>query len=152
MAAEVQAEAHRSDTLLLDGSACRAPSHTSYACQCCPSSQHAPSPLYCIAGHGGIANIIDDMQLLSTEAEGVSEAVPEERRRALVNRAGRVGALLGLTDTRIGAADCKLEWRPGSFMLAAPSQRAFRRFRHPAVVLNQGCPPPLPRPQLCRSG
>jgi hypothetical protein len=59
------------------------------------------------AGHGGISNIIDDMQLLSTEAEGVNEAIPEDRRKALVNRAGRVGALLGLTDTRIGAPDCK---------------------------------------------
>ncbi|KAL4458846.1 hypothetical protein ABPG75_013711 [Micractinium tetrahymenae] len=57
------------------------------------------------AGHGGISNIIDDMQLLSTEAEGVADAIPEEKRRALVNRAGRVGALLGLTDTRLGAAD-----------------------------------------------
>ncbi|KAL4859146.1 hypothetical protein ACK3TF_000915 [Chlorella vulgaris] len=57
------------------------------------------------AGHGGISSIIDDMQLLSTEAEGVNEAIPEERRKALVNRAGRVGALLGLTDTRAGAAD-----------------------------------------------
>lgn len=57
------------------------------------------------AGHGGISNIIDDMQLLSTEAEGVNEAIPEDARRALVNRAGRVGALLGLTDTRPGAAD-----------------------------------------------
>ncbi len=146
-------------------------------------------------GHGGISNIIDDMQLLSTEAEGVNEAIPEDARRALVrqscrrccrcccrcccrhcllnlpsplllrlrrcrrcclahqethapaaalpgrwsannwpmqqqlllqdcccsqpltvqspclflqvNRAGRVGALLGLTDTRPGAADCE---------------------------------------------
>lgn len=47
------------------------------------------------------------MQLLSTEAEGVNEAIPEDQRKALVNRAGRVGALLGLTDTRIGAPDCE---------------------------------------------
>ena len=47
------------------------------------------------------------MQLLSTEAEGVADAIPEDRRRALVNRAGRVGALLGLTDTRLGAPDCE---------------------------------------------
>lgn len=39
---------------------------------------------------------MDDMKLLSTEAEGVNEAVPEEHRKALVNAAGRVGALLGL--------------------------------------------------------
>ena len=36
------------------------------------------------------------MKLLSTEAEGVSEAIPEENRPRLVNAAGRVGALLGL--------------------------------------------------------
>jgi hypothetical protein len=45
------------------------------------------------------------MQLLSTEAEGVADAIPEERRRGLVNRAGRVGALLGLTDDSVGAPD-----------------------------------------------
>lgn len=59
------------------------------------------------AGHGGIRNIIDDMQLLSTEAEGVNGAIPEEFRKAHVNRDGRVGALLGLTDTRLGAPDCE---------------------------------------------
>lgn len=59
------------------------------------------------AGHGGIRNIIDDMQLLSTEAEGVNTAIPEEHRKAHVNRDGRVGALLGLTDARLGAADCE---------------------------------------------
>ncbi|CAL8469135.1 g8676 [Coccomyxa elongata] len=48
------------------------------------------------AGHGGIRAIMDDMKLLSTEAEGVNEAIPEEHRKALVNAAGRVGALLGL--------------------------------------------------------
>ena len=42
---------------------------------------------------------MDDMKLLSTEAEGVNEAVPEEHRRNLVNSSGRVGALLGLLDT-----------------------------------------------------
>lgn len=36
------------------------------------------------------------MKLLSTEAEGVNEALPEERRPQFVNDAGRVGALLGL--------------------------------------------------------
>lgn len=39
---------------------------------------------------------MDDMKLLSTEAEGVNEAIAEEHRKALVNGAGRVGALLGL--------------------------------------------------------
>ncbi|GAB4821718.1 hypothetical protein N2152v2_008764 [Parachlorella kessleri] len=56
------------------------------------------------AGHGGIRSIIDDMHLLSTEAEGVNTYIPEEQRKAHVNRDGRVGALLGLTDTRLGAA------------------------------------------------
>lgn len=48
------------------------------------------------AGHGNIRAILEDMKLLSTEAEGVSEAIPEESRPRLVNAAGRVGALLGL--------------------------------------------------------
>lgn len=51
------------------------------------------------AGHGGIRTIIDDMELLSTEAEGVSDAIPEAHRAAHVNRASRVGALLGLKET-----------------------------------------------------
>ena len=41
---------------------------------------------------------MDDMKLLSTEAEGVNEAIPEEQRSSLVNSHGRVGALLGLQD------------------------------------------------------
>lgn len=49
-----------------------------------------------IAGHGGIRAIMDDMRLLSTEAEGVQEAIPDSNRQGLVNSAGRVGALLGL--------------------------------------------------------
>ena len=36
------------------------------------------------------------MKLLSTEAEGVNEAIPESLRSKLVNDVGRVGALLGL--------------------------------------------------------
>ena len=36
------------------------------------------------------------MRLLSTEAEGVSDAIPEDQRTQFVNDAGRVGALLGL--------------------------------------------------------
>lgn len=54
------------------------------------------------AGHGGIRSIIDDMHLLSTEAEGVAEVMGNaERRSVLVNKASRVGALLGLTDTAL---------------------------------------------------
>lgn len=49
-------------------------------------------------GHGGIRTIIDDMALLSTEAEGVNESMPEDSRAKHVNRANRVGALLGLLD------------------------------------------------------
>ena len=50
----------------------------------------------CPTGHGGIRSILDDMKLLSTEAEGVNEAVPQDLRAKLVNEQGRVGALLGL--------------------------------------------------------
>jgi hypothetical protein len=124
------------------------------------------------AGHGGISSIIDDMQLLSTEAEGVNEAIPEERRKALVNRAGRVGALLGLTDTRAGAADCECQRRTCSSFNAAVLNLAWCMLRcrpapcvmacqqmtpgihHPQLAL---CPvypslcPCLPHPQTCQS-
>ncbi len=41
---------------------------------------------------------MDDMTLLSTEAEGVNDTIPEDFKPTHVNSAGRVGALLGLTD------------------------------------------------------
>ena len=47
---------------------------------------------------------MDDMKLLSTEAEGVNEAIAEEHRKALVNGAGRVGALLGLQSPQNGSS------------------------------------------------
>lgn len=59
------------------------------------------------AGHGGIRHIIDDMELLSTEAEGVADSIPPEARGVHVNRAGRVGALLGLTDRQPSSIGCK---------------------------------------------
>jgi hypothetical protein len=59
------------------------------------------------AGHGGIRSIIDDMGLLSTEAEGVGDFVPQPHRGTHVNRQGRVGALLGLDDMRKGSPDCE---------------------------------------------
>lgn len=56
-------------------------------------------------GHGGIRSILDDMKLLSTEAEGVSEVIDDDRRGQFVNDAGRVGALLGLKSSeKLGAA------------------------------------------------
>jgi len=57
------------------------------------------------AGHGGIRHIIDDMHLLSTEAEGVSEAIPQDYRKGHVNRSLRVGALLGLTDRQLSPSN-----------------------------------------------
>ena len=60
-----------------------------------PLTQHSDSYLK-HAGHGSIRSILDDMKLLSTEAEGVNVAIPEADRPLLVNSAGRVGALLGL--------------------------------------------------------
>ena len=53
-------------------------------------------------GHGSIRSILDDMKLLSTEAEGVNVAIPEADRPLLVNSAGRVGALLGLKASEPG--------------------------------------------------
>lgn len=58
------------------------------------------------AGHGGIRNIIDDMHLLSTEAEGVQEVIPQDHKRTHVNGAGRVGALLGLSDVPHASGQC----------------------------------------------
>jgi hypothetical protein len=60
------------------------------------------------AGHGGIRHIIDDMQLLSTEAEGVAESIPSEHRQMHVNGSGRVGALLGLNDVDSASLGCRL--------------------------------------------
>jgi hypothetical protein len=54
------------------------------------------------AGHGGIRAVMDDLALLSTEAEGVTPSLPPEAAAGLVNAAGRVGALLGM------------KWRAGS--------------------------------------
>ena len=50
------------------------------------------------AGHGGIRHMIDYMDILSTEAEGVADAIPSEYRNEHVNPEDRVGALLGLLD------------------------------------------------------
>ena len=58
------------------------------------------------AGHGSIKSILDDMKLLSTEAEGVNLAIPEADRPLLVNSAGRVGALLGLKASDPGSGLC----------------------------------------------
>ena len=58
------------------------------------------------AGHGSIKSILDDMKLLSTEAEGVNVAIPEADRPLLVNSAGRVGALLGLKSSEEGNGLC----------------------------------------------
>ena len=44
------------------------------------------------------------MKLLSTEAEGVNEAIPADLRPKLVNEQGRVGALLGLKASSSSAA------------------------------------------------
>lgn len=51
------------------------------------------------AGHGGIRHIIDYMDILSTEAEGISESIPSEYRHSHVNSEQRVGALLGLVES-----------------------------------------------------
>jgi len=48
------------------------------------------------AGHGGIRHMIDYMDILSTEAEGVADAIPDAYRSEHVNSEDRVGALLGL--------------------------------------------------------
>ena len=65
------------------------------------------------SGHGGIRSILDDMKLLSTEAEGVNEVISEDRHAEFVNEAGRVGALLGLKSTEKAGttgSPSKLQW------------------------------------------
>ena len=57
---------------------------------------------------------MDDMTLLSTEAEGVNDTIPEEHRATHVNSAGRVGALLGLTDTAGPGANMNGELNGGT--------------------------------------
>lgn len=66
-------------------------------------------PLYWLSGHGGIRAIMDDMKLLSTEAEGVREAIPEDHRSSLVNSSERVGALLGLQESRQDSSESTSE-------------------------------------------
>lgn len=51
-------------------------------------------------GHGGIRQIIDSLAVLSTEADGVADAISPEVRSAFVGADDRVGALLGLSDDR----------------------------------------------------
>lgn len=48
------------------------------------------------AKHGGIADLLDEMGLISTELYDVR--IPEEHRDRFVNDAGRVGVLLGMVD------------------------------------------------------
>ena len=57
-----------------------------------------------LTGHGSIRSILDDMKLLSTEAEGVNDAIPDAFKTDHVNAAGRVGALLGLKPQGTGEA------------------------------------------------
>lgn len=52
------------------------------------------------ATHGGIRQIIDSLGVLSTEAEGVAEAINPEERNVFAGPDNRVGALIGLSDDR----------------------------------------------------
>jgi hypothetical protein len=54
------------------------------------------------ASHGGIAALLDEMRLLSTELYDVD--IPDTHHDRFVNADGRVGVLLGLTDTAPPAA------------------------------------------------
>ena len=84
------------------------------------------------AGHGGIRSIMDDMTLLSTEAEGVNDTIPDDFKPSHVNAAGRVGALLGLTD------DGSPSGKP---------KPAHRAMPVTADAVDRICPP-LPKPIL----
>ena len=78
---------------------------------------------------------MDDMKLLSTEAEGVNEAIAEEHRKALVNGAGRVGALLGLQSPQNGssAAAADAEDSTGAASIACELLLCRRTVRHASV-------------------
>ena len=54
-----------------------------------------------VADHGGIASLLDEMQLLTTELEDVG--IPDEHRARFVNDAGRVCVLLGQTSPEMPA-------------------------------------------------
>ena len=74
---------------------------------------------------------MDDMKLLSTEAEGVNEAIAEEHRKALVNGAGRVGALLGLQspqDSSSAPADTEAD---STGTARQPAAQALAHLRSP---------------------
>ena len=79
---------------------------------------------------------MDDMKLLSTEAEGVNEAIAEEHRKALVNGAGRVGALLGLQSPQNGssAAAADAEDSTGAPSIACDLLLCRRDVWHASVV------------------
>jgi hypothetical protein len=52
------------------------------------------------ATHGGIRQIVDSLSVLSTEAEGVAEAITPDARNVFSGPDNRVGALIGLSDDR----------------------------------------------------
>ena len=52
------------------------------------------------ATHGGLRQIVDSLAVLSTEAEGVAEAINPEARNVFASPDNRVGALIGLSDDR----------------------------------------------------
>ena len=52
------------------------------------------------ATHGGIRQIVDSLAVLSTEAEGVADAINPETRNIFSGPDNRVGALIGLSDDR----------------------------------------------------
>ena len=91
---------------------------------------------------------MDDMKLLSTEAEGVNEAIAEEHRKALVNGAGRVGALLGRQSPQNGssAAAADAEDSTGAPSIACDLLLCRRDVWHASVF------PPHPRALSAHEG
>lgn len=57
------------------------------------------------AGHGGIRQNLDKYGVISTESHDVGKYIPEDLRAAYVNESDRVGAMLGLEDTRTLAGE-----------------------------------------------
>ena len=124
--------------------ACIAMSSSS-SCTCCLAS-----PACCPTGHGSIRSILDDMKLLSTEAEGVNDAIPDAFKTDHVNAAGRVGALLGLKPQGTGKAAPDRQLGQGMALQpsAHPQPYCSCMIRTHATHMAAHCPSVL---QICRS-
>ena len=69
------------------------------ACCAAPELPHT-HPVGGTAGHGRLRESMDRYGVISTEVHDVGACIPDDLRAAYVNDSDRVGAMLGLDDTR----------------------------------------------------